>query len=57
MYSAQKSDFNQSAFKLWCCTEKNKFDFLAKIMTFEANCKFLNETTADSMLFGHVGSV
>ena len=51
MYLAQKSDFNQFAFKLW------KYDFLAKIATFEANFKFLNETTVDSLLFGHVGSL
>jgi hypothetical protein len=37
--------------------KKAKSDFFAKIVTFEANFKFLNETTVDSLLFGHVGSV
>ena len=37
--------------------KKVKSDFLAKIVTFEVNFKFLNETTVDSLLFGHVGSV
>ena len=37
--------------------KKPKFDFLAKIMTFEANYKFMNETTVDSLLFGHMARV
>jgi hypothetical protein len=37
--------------------QKPKFDFWAKIMTFEANYEFMNETTVDSLLFGHMGRV
>ena len=37
--------------------KKAKSDFLAKIVTFEANFKFFNETTVDSLLIKHVGIV
>ena len=37
--------------------KKAKSDFLAKIVSYEVNFKFLNKTTVDSLLFGHVGSV
>ena len=37
--------------------KKTKFYFLAKIITLETNYKFLNETTVDSLSFGHMGSV